>query len=61
MPGRRESGGRGCGGGTGSCSLQGQNVSGLLLEAVEETADSNDCIGCNFKLLRGHTFMTTTK
>ena len=46
-------------GGAGGCSLRSQNV--LWLDVEEETTASDDSIGCSFKLIRGHTFMTATK
>ena len=41
------------GGVTGGCSLSYQNVSGSWFDIEEETAASNDCIGCNFKPFKG--------
>ena len=49
------------GGVTGGCSLCSEDISGLWLDVEEETAASNDWIGCNFKPIKGHTFMTATK
>ena len=36
-------------------------VSGWWLDVEEKTTASNDWIGCNFKLFRGHTFSVLEK